>query len=143
MTSTRPLPAPDARSAPYWAAAARHILALARCGRCESFEIPPGQVCSQCGATDPGFRFEAVDGLGIVRSWTVVRRASLLGFADEVPYLLVDVELAVQPGLRMIGRLLDGPGTQLREGVPVRVTFEDIGVGTAVPGFTLISGRPS
>ncbi|MEU1521864.1 OB-fold domain-containing protein [Nocardia rhamnosiphila] len=143
MTTARPLPVPDARSAPYWAATARHELAIARCARCDRFEIPPGSVCSHCGTTDPAFRFEPVSGRGVVRSWTVVRRASLLGFADEVPYLLVDVELAEQAGLRMIGRLLDGPDTALHEGIAVRVSFEDIAVGTAVPAFTLAAGRSS
>lgn len=141
--STRPLPVPDAHSAPYWAAAARHELAIARCARCDRFEIPPGVVCAQCGTTDPAFRFEPVSGRGVVRSWTVIHRASLLGFTDEVPYLLVDVELAEQPGLRMIGRLLDGPDTALREGIPVRVAFEDVATGVSVPAFTLAPEGPA
>ncbi|WP_280425972.1 Zn-ribbon domain-containing OB-fold protein [Nocardia carnea] len=142
-TPARPRPVPDAHSAPYWAAAARHELAIARCGGCDRFEIPPGAICSHCGTTDPGFRFEPVSGLGVVRSWTVIHRASLLGFARDVPYLLVDVELAEQPGLRMIGRLLDGPDSELREGIPVRVAFEDIAPGTAVPAFALAAGESS
>ncbi|MFI6314577.1 Zn-ribbon domain-containing OB-fold protein [Nocardia fusca] len=84
-----------------------------------------------------------MSGLGVVRSWTVVYRASLLGFAGEVPYLLVDVELAEQAGLRMIGLLLDGPDTSLREGLPVRVAFEDVAPGTAVPAFTPATGGSS
>ncbi|MEV0362348.1 Zn-ribbon domain-containing OB-fold protein [Nocardia fusca] len=142
-TTSRPLPVPDAGSAPYWAAAARHELAIARCARCDRFEIPPGATCSHCGTTEPDFRFERVSGLGVVRSWTVVYRASLLGFAGEVPYLLVDVELAEQTGLRMIGLLLEGPDTTLREGISVRVAFEDVGSGTAVPAFTLATGGSS
>ncbi|WP_280464105.1 Zn-ribbon domain-containing OB-fold protein [Nocardia carnea] len=142
-TPARPLPVPDSRSAPYWAATARHELAIARCARCDRFEIPPGAICSHCGTTDPAFRFEPVSGLGVVRSWTVVHRASLTGFAGDVPYLLVDVELAEQPGLRMIGRLLDGPDTSLREGIPVRVAFEDVAPGTAVPAFALAPGGSS
>ncbi|NKY33239.1 hypothetical protein HGA13_09180 [Nocardia speluncae] len=142
-TPPRPLPVPDARSAPYWAATARHELAIARCARCDRFEIPPDSICSHCGTSDPAFRFEPVSGRGVVRSWTVVHRASLAGFTEEVPYLLVDVELAEQTGLRMIGRLLDGPDTALRDGVPVQVAFEDIVPGTAVPAFTLALGGSS
>ncbi|MFI1463989.1 Zn-ribbon domain-containing OB-fold protein [Nocardia carnea] len=142
-TPTRPLPVPDARSAPYWAAAARHELAIARCARCDRFEIPPDAICSHCGTADPVFRFERVSGRGVVRSWTVVHRASLAGFARDVPYLLVDVELAEQAGLRMIGRLLDDPDTVLRDGMPVRAAFEDIAPGTAVPAFALAPGGSS
>ncbi|MGI5218832.1 Zn-ribbon domain-containing OB-fold protein [Nocardia sp. CA-290969] len=143
MTTSRPLPVPDDLSAPYWAAAARHELALARCARCARFDIPPGLTCSHCGTTDPAYRFERVSGRGVVRSWTIVRRASSVGFAGEVPYLLVDIELDEQPGLRMIGRLLDGPDTELAEGLAVQVAFEDIAAGTAIPAFTVAPRRPS
>jgi hypothetical protein len=72
-----------------------------------------------------------------VASWTVIRQSFLPGFAADVPFLPVDVELPEQAGLRMIGRLLDGPGAPVAIGAPVRVAFEDIaaeGTGTADPG---------
>lgn len=72
-----------------------------------------------------------------MRSWTVVRQSALPGLADEVPFALVDVELDEQAGLRMIGRLLDGPNSPLRVGDRVRVAFEDVAAGVSVPAFTL------
>jgi uncharacterized OB-fold protein len=129
-------------SAPYWAAAARHVLAIARCSRCESFAIPPGQACPHCGSTDPEWGYQEVSGRGTVRSWTVIRQSFLPGFDDGLPFLLVDVELAEQPELRMIGRLLDGPDAPVRAGAPVTVAFEDLppgddAGGVSVPAFTL------
>ncbi len=53
--------------------------------------------------------FEPVSGRGFVRSWTVVRQSFLPGFEDDLPFVLVDVELEEQPDLRMIGRLPTGP----------------------------------
>ena len=53
-----------------------------------------------------------------------MRDAFLSGFADEVPYVLVDVELDAQADLRMIGRLVDGPDTPLRIGERVSVGFD-------------------
>lgn len=135
----RPLPAADARSEPFWAAAARHQLALARCGQCGRFTHPPDVTCPLCGSADPGFRFEPVSGRGRVRSWTVVRQSFLPGF--EVPYLLVDVELADQAELRLIGRLLDGPDAAIRVDDEVTVVFEDVAAGVAVPAFRL-AGNP-
>ncbi|WP_425825341.1 Zn-ribbon domain-containing OB-fold protein [Streptomyces fractus] len=135
MSVSRPVPVPDAESAPYWEAAARHTLALARCGRCAAFALPPGPTCPHCHATEPGFSYEAVSGRGTVRSWTVVRQSALPGLADEVPFVLVDVELDEQAGLRMIGRLLDGPNSPPRMGDRVRVTFEDVEPGVSVPAF--------
>jgi uncharacterized protein len=133
----RPLPVPDERSAPYWQAAAEHVLTVARCARCGFLSHPPDVVCPHCGSTDPGFAFEPVSGRGIVRSWTVVRQSFLPGFADDLPFVLVDVELADQPELRVIGRLLDGPAAPLALGAPVRAAFEDVAPGVAVPAFTL------
>jgi uncharacterized OB-fold protein len=78
-----------------------------------------------------------VDGGGVVRSWTVMRDSFLPGFADDVPYVLVDVELDAQADLRMIGRLLDGPDAPLHVGDHVTVGFDDVGEGFAVPAFAL------
>jgi uncharacterized OB-fold protein len=137
VTATRPLPMPDEHSAPYWEAAARHVLALARCSRCRSYVIPPGQTCPHCRTTDPRFVFEQVSGQGRVRSWTVMRRSFLPGLSAEVPFVLVDVELAEQAELRLIGRLLDGPDVRLRVGDRVTAAFEDVAPGVAVPAFVL------
>jgi hypothetical protein len=80
----------------------------------------------------------------MVRSWTIIRQSFLPGFDADLPFLLVDVELAEQPELRMIGRLLDGPTAPVRIGAPVSVAFEDVAEGVSVPAFTLTgSGRGS
>jgi uncharacterized OB-fold protein len=136
----RPLPVPDESSAPFWSAAADHVLTVARCGQCGQFAMPPDAVCPHCRSTDPRFEFTPVSGRGIVRSWTVVRQAFLPGFDDDLPFVLVDVELVEQAELRLIGRLIDGPdaiGAELRVGAPVTVGFEDLAPGVAVPAFGL------
>lgn len=130
----RPRPVADERSAPYWEAAARGELVLARCGRCERLAHPPGPVCPHCGSTDPGFTFVPVEGRGGVRSWTVIRQSFVPGFDDDVPFVLADVEI---DGVRLIGRLVDGPDAPLHLGAPVHVVFEDLGEGVAVPAFAL------
>ena len=135
MMAERLLPVPDEASAPYWDAASRHVLVVARCTQCETFTIPPDVVCTHCGTTDPRFAFTAVSGRGVVRSWTVVRQSFLPGF--DVPFVLVDVELCEQAGLRLIGRLLDGVDAELHLGDEVRVAFEDLAAGIAVPAFEL------
>lgn len=133
----RPQPVPDERSRPFWVAASEHRLVLARCTRCAKVSHPPDAVCPHCGSTEPAFEFTPVDGSGSVRSWTIVRRSFLPGF--DVPFVLVDVELSAQADLRLIGRLVDGPGAQLHLGAPVRLTFEDLAPGVSVPAFALES----
>lgn len=138
MTTARPLPVPDESSAPYWAAAARHVLTVARCGNCGTLTLPPDVVCTACGATDPGYEFTAVSGCAVVRSWTIIRQAFLPGFEQELPFVLVDVELAEQADLRLIGRLLDGVDAELRVGAEVRVAFEDLTTEISLPAFELV-----
>ena len=135
--SRRPLPVPDETSGPFWAAAADHVLAVARCAQCSRFTMPPDVVCPHCHSTDPGFEFTPVSGRGTVRSWTVVRQAFLPGFDDELPFVLVDVELVEQAELRLIGRLLDGVHADFHIGDAVTVAFEDIAPGIALPAFEM------
>ena len=134
---TKPIPVADETSAGYWAAAARGVLALPRCAECGRYALPPAAVCPECGSTDPRFEAETVAGGGTVRSWTIVRDAFVPGFGDDVPYVLVDVELDAQPGLRMIGRLVDGPGAPLHVGDRVGVAFDRVADGVMVPAFGL------
>ncbi len=139
--ASRPVPVFDEESGPYWEAASEHVLALARCSRCGLFSHPPDVVCPHCHSAEPDFVFEPVDGDGTIRSWTVVRQSFLPGFDDLVPFVLVDVELAEQPDLRLIGRLVGGPHDALRAGAAVRLVFEDLGPGVAIPAFSLESPR--
>ena len=131
----KPVPVPDDASAGYWAAAARHELALPRCRACGTYSLPPTLVCGGCATTDPQYEYVKVDGAGRVRSWTIVRDAFLPGFAADVPYVLVDVELDAQPELRMIGRLTAGADVRLHLDARVAIAFDDIAPGVAVPAF--------
>ena len=140
-TSARPVPAPDEASAPYWEAAAAHRLVLARCQACSQFSHPPSTVCGQCHSTEPNWSWDPVDGAGKVRSWTVMRSSFLPGLGEDVPFVLVDVELDVQQELRLIGRLLDGPDATIEPGSRVVLGFEDLAPGVAVPAFKLEDAR--
>jgi hypothetical protein len=68
-----------------------------------------------------------------------MRQSFLPGFEDDVPFVLVDVELVEPPGIRLIGRLLDGPGAALRAGEFVCLAFEDLGPGVSIPAFALVA----
>jgi len=59
------------------------------------------------------------------------------GFDDDLPFVLVDVELDEQPGVRLIGRLLDGVDAPLAIGARVAVAFEQPAADVAIPAWTL------
>src|SRR6516164_2178825 len=129
----RILPAPDESSAPYWEAAAEHVLKLPRCSICHEFTLPPDITCPNCHTLDPNFTWEAVSGRGRIRTWTVVRHSFLKGF--ELPFMLVDVQLDEQPKVRMIGQLLDGADAPVSIGDAVMVAFEDLASDLSLPAF--------
>ena len=63
------------------------------------------------------------------------------GFDDDLPFVLVDVELDEQADLRMIARLLDGLDVPVQLGDRVTAAFEDIAPGVAIPAFVLDRAR--
>jgi hypothetical protein len=139
--TAKPVPVPDPGSDGFWAAAASHVLAIQRCTDCGWYAYPPNVVCSNCLAPEPSFHYEPVSGRGRVTTWTVVHQAFLPGFAADVPYVVAEVELAEQDGLRMIARLTGMRSRDLAIGTPVEVAFDDVATGIAVPRFAPAAGR--
>ena len=135
--AARPVPAPNDTTAPFWEAAADHVLTLARCGECATLTLPPEPVCTACGGTEREITFEPVGGSGVIRSWTIVRRSFLPGFDDDVPFVLVDVALDAQPDVRLIGRLLDGVDAPLALELAVELAWDDIADDVSLPAFRL------
>jgi len=97
-------------------------------------------ICPNCLSSERSFQYQPVSGRGTVKTWTIMRDAFLPGFRGDVPYVVVDVALEEQPGLKMIGRLVDGAEAPLAIGAPVEVVFDDVGDGISVPQFRL-AGR--
>lgn len=133
--SSKPVPVPDDLSRGFWEATAQHTLAMQRCDSCSRYAYPPALVCTACRADPPRFHWEPISGEGHVKTWTVMRDSFLPGFDDDIPYVVADVELAEQPGLRIIAQLRDVAEGDLELGMSVTVAFEDVGEGISVPYF--------
>jgi uncharacterized OB-fold protein len=131
----KPIPVPDPQSEGFWSAAASHVLAIQRCTECGWYAYPPNVVCGNCLSPEPSFHYQPVSGRGRVTTWTVVHQAFLPGFAADVPYVVAEVELEEQDGLRMVARLAGARPGDLAIGLPVEVAFDDVATGIAVPGF--------
>lgn len=130
-----PVPVPDSTSEGFWSATVEQRLVIQRCDECGWYSYPPALVCRHCRTDPPRFAWGEVTGAGTVRTWTVMRDSFLPGFDDEIPYVVADVELAEQPGLRFIARVRDVDPGELEIGLPVEVRFGQIVDGTAVPYF--------
>ena len=64
-----------------------------------------------------------------------LRRQS--GFRGQIPYVVLVVELAEQPGLKTIGNLVGTTPTDLAIGEAVEVTFEKINDEVTLPQWKL------
>jgi uncharacterized OB-fold protein len=118
-----PQPAPDVDSEGFWEATAEGRLAMCRCVECGLWLQPPLERCRRCaGAT----HFEEVAGTGTVYSFIVQRQPSVVGYENEIPYVVALVELDEQTGLRLPSRILGVEPEKVRVGMRVRAELVDL-----------------
>jgi uncharacterized OB-fold protein len=111
------------RTAAFWMSGADGVLRIARCGGCGRYQHPPRPVCPSCRGRD--IAFAPVSGRGTVWSWTLNHYAWVPSMPP--PYVVADVELVEQPGLRLLTNVLDCAPEAMRIGLPVVVCFRQVG----------------
>jgi uncharacterized OB-fold protein len=108
---------PDATE--FWDAVAAQRLLVPMCRNCGRAFLPPLPCCPNCQSTDIELR--EASGTATLYSWIVVHRALDPVFADAVPYVVAAVQLA--EGARLYSRLVDIDGVDLRDGLPLELTW--------------------
>ena len=127
----------DDRSAPFFAAAARDVLLIKRCARCDRWLDPGATGCPGCGAADP--RWEQAAGRGRLISWAVLP-AGKPGPADPPDRSAVSGEAGPSGDAGACGvcTVPDAPGVlalvELDEGPWLRTRLEGIGA-TGIAGL--------
>lgn len=96
----KPIPQFGELSRPYWEAAATGQLVLQQCTACGTVRHYPRLLCDLCYSD--AVTWQPASGAGRVHSWTVAHHAFHPGFAAELPYVLVTVDL--DAGVRALGR---------------------------------------
>jgi uncharacterized OB-fold protein len=129
-TTPKPAPIPDARSQPFFDAAARDELALQRCDICGTWMWPVRPRCISCFADAPPFALAS--GRATLYSYSFVHRTYDPAFADEVPYNVVLVDL--EEGVRVLSNVVGVKHEDLQIGMPLRVVFERVG-DVSIPKF--------
>ncbi len=120
----------DARSEPFFAAAAGDVLMIRRCDGCGSWLAPTASGCPDC-ADDAELSWAPASGRGTLVSWSVVHPRD--GGPVAVPAL---VELAEGPWLSAGLRLADPADlASLRAGGPVVAEFVHPDEGASYPVF--------
>ena len=131
MTARYDLPLPDATTQPWWDAVAEGRLLVVRCASCGEAHFYPRPFCPRCGADDVSW--EEASGDATLYTWSVVHRNDLPPFRDKVPYVAAVVDLAEGP--RMMTTVVGAEPSSLEVGMALRVDFEELGEGYAVPVF--------
>ena len=127
----KPLPQISPEMAPFFAAARRRQLVVQQCTRCKALRFPARPICSRCLGRDAAW--VPVAGRGTVFSFAVMHQANHPGFAAEVPYAVVVIEL--EEGVRLLSNLVGCPLRDVRIGLPVEVVFEDVTPDVTLPKF--------
>lgn len=118
------------RTGAYWRSGADGRLRIAQCQACQWRLHPPRPVCPRCRGRDIGF--EPVSGRGVVHAYTINRYAWFP--AMPPPYVIAEVELEEQAGLRITTNIVGCDPEAVRIGMPVSVEFDHVGE-TWIPVF--------
>ena len=125
------IPQPVGLNAEFYAYCAAGELRFQRCRACSTWRHPPRVRCAHCGSDD--VEWALASGRGHVYSWTITHRPIDPGFADELPYAVLVVEM--EEGPRLIGNLRDLAPAELTIGLDVEVVFDPVAENVALTHF--------
>ncbi|MGE3771832.1 MAG: Zn-ribbon domain-containing OB-fold protein [Gammaproteobacteria bacterium] len=132
-TNEFPYPVPEYGAEAYWAACNERRLVMQRCRACGRYRWQPAPICPDCQAA--AHEWSTLSGRGRIYSWTVIAHPVHPAAVARVPYVVVEVELDEQPGLRLIANLVDGAAADIAIDAPVEVCFEQHRNGQWLPMF--------
>ena len=118
----RKLPLLNPENTPFWTGGADGQLRICHCDACGNLFHPPAPICPGCANLE--ISYKPVSGRGRVISYTVNHQAWTPDL--EVPFVIAIVEIAEQKGVRFVTNIIGCPIDQVRIGMPVRVTFENV-----------------
>ena len=121
MNAAKPLPRLHGPERPFWEGLRAREIRVQACLDCGELRFPASRYCSNCR----GERTEwvIVDPVGEIESFCVFHKAYFPGFADDVPYTVIQVRLS--GGIRLFSNPA-GAGGAIEIGTPVRAVFEDV-----------------
>ena len=134
--SSRPCPAPNAETAPFWNGARQGDLSLARCADCGRIPYPPKPRCPACLSTE--LKWITLSGRATLRGWTDIHLAALP--CHTPPTCVVECALVEDP--RAVLAMIDEGGTARTSQLdsPMQITFAEDSNGWAYPQAQCIEG---
>ena len=138
-TIGRQLPIPDEESQIFWEGCRRRRLLIQQCANCLVFRFPPSPLCRVCLGSLTTWQEDP--GQGEVVTFCVYH-SEIAGPAWQahLPYTVVVVQLWYS-GVKMLSQFVCDDPQLVRIGLPVRVGFEAVHTGIALPKFFPIVGN--
>jgi uncharacterized OB-fold protein len=133
------VPHADEDGAPFWEAAAREELRIQACASCERLRFPPRPFCPWCRS--PQHEWRLMSGRGRIWSFVVTHPPLLPAYAELAPYNVCIVALDEDETIRLVGNVVASEQAPINSvdpatieiGMPVRVVFQAIAGGVALP----------
>jgi len=122
-TGRKYIPQPEGLNLEFHHRSAGGTLHLQRCDDCDRYRHPPRYYCPHCSSAR--WTWTPVSGHGHVYSWVVTHFTVDRGWADDVPYTTVAVEL--DEGPRVLGAWRPTGAATLYVGQPVALVLEPKG----------------
>jgi len=132
-----PIPAVTPEMREFFDGARAGRLMVQKCNSCGALRFPAHDLCSRCNST--ASRWVPVSGRGEVFSFNIMHQLYHPGFASQVPYAVVMVEL--EEGCKFVSNLLGVKPHDIRCGMPVEVTFEKLSDEVSMPKFRLRAAK--
>jgi uncharacterized OB-fold protein len=124
---------PDPLSKEFWENCKKRVLSVQRCTACKTLRHPPRIACPKCQSFD--YEWATVSGKGTVFTYIIVHHALNPLLAKHVPYNVAVVALDDAPGCRLLSNVVDATPSEMRVGMPVEVTWEEINEEVVLPRF--------
>jgi len=134
---SKPVPAITPEMREFFDGARAGRLMVQKCDSCGRLRFPAHELCSKCNST--ASRWVPVSGRGEVFSFNIMHQVYHPGFAAEVPYAVVVVEL--EEGCKFVSNLLGVKPHEIKCGMPVEVTFEKLSDDVSIPKFRLRAAK--
>ena len=129
----RPAPVPDAESESFWAGTLERKLLVQECSMCGHRQLYGRSLCTNCHAA--ALSWIESSGKGTIYSRTIIRQNPTRSFKHMIPFVVALIDL--DEGPRLMSNVVGTEPEDVKIGDRVRVTFQPVAEGAALPLFEL------
>jgi uncharacterized OB-fold protein len=134
----KPLPQIDGPNRPFWDGANSGRLMLQRCLDCGTWRFPAARCCPSCRGERA--EWQAASGRATLQSFCLFHKPYFDGFADEVPYNVIQVRL--EEGVQLFSNLVGVPNDRIAIGMKLQARFERVTDGVTLVKFAPAGATP-